>query len=94
MKIGQSLQMAMHNNGCPVCYQGAFPFAADSTPIDPESPDRYKTCPFCRTKVPFVIRRLKSYERRWDEENAKNMYTHVLYLQNLLKERGYQEADW
>ena len=67
---------------CPVCKRQTLPCSWRNEPIqDPEDPDRFKVCLFCREKVPFSIRRTKSYQVRWDKLNARELWRELQYLQ-------------
>ena len=75
---------------CWVCEQATLPAPNDRDHGDPSDPNRYKFCVACSDKVPFSIRRTKSYQRRWDEENAKNLYSEVMFLREQIQKHSPQ----
>jgi hypothetical protein len=67
---------------CTVCLVGELASARrdEMDVVDPSDPDRYIYCVSCQAKVPYIVRRTKSYQRRWDEANAEILFAEVLYL--------------
>ena len=66
---------------CRVCQQETLPPSYRNTlEQNPEDPDRFKICVCCYEEVPYSIRRTKSYQRRWDERNAINMWEEIQFL--------------
>lgn len=75
LKLSHSLSFR-----CPICLRMTLPGVATDI-IDPDDDEKkYKICNFCAEKTPSSIRRLKSYQRRWDEKNARSMYSEILRL--------------
>lgn len=71
---------------CRVCGQDAFPASSGNFPTYSASPDRYHTCIVCEKTVPYSVRRLKTYQKRWDEENVKMLWEKIHFLQKQIQQ--------
>ena len=80
-----------HRRTCWVCHQETLPTAMSGESTDPQDPNRYKTCNVCREKVSYSVRRTQAYQRRWDEENARNMWSYIQYLRDIQSAKAEPE---
>ncbi len=77
---------------CPVCKRNTLPSRGEGHNNDPRDPERYKSCAFCGEFVPSRIRRLRSFQRRWDQVNANQLHDLVLVLERIVEELRPQSA--
>ena len=76
---------------CEVCGRETLPALNNRDLGNPDDPDRYKWCSLCHHEVPYSMRRKKTYQRRWDEYNARELYKMYKFLWSELHRRDPQE---
>lgn len=94
--MGKMLRMALLprlSYVCEVCGQDTLPAPNDRDIGDPADPDRYKSCVVCSAFVPSRIRRTKAYQKRWDEQNALDLFREVMNLREQIKKNTLQDPE-
>ncbi len=84
MALGLGLELGL-SFVCPVCERKTLPACKERGICDPNEPD-YRYCSFCDQDVPSEIRRKKSYQRRWDADNARSIYAFMVLCESRLRE--------
>lgn len=78
---------------CWVCGQDTLPAPNNRDVGDPTDLDSYKSCVVCSAFVPSRIRRTKAYQRRWDEQNASDLFREVMNLREQIQKLSPQDLE-